>query len=287
MSAPSGKVLYPPFLQDFMGEALDHLTLDSAGTITGGALTTLTRSVGEVINLAYADANPYETAIAYDPDSDLSTIQDKLDDYVGVLGELDEAATWEDMLDVALSHVNELVPSESDADADVAAFTAQQVTNLAQSYNRVSIQFQDTNSVLSTTFPSALAMLEVGHNNVIAKYSSERRLALSAQRSEALLKSIDQMARVLSWRITGSASATQLQNAQSGVTITSKSSQLRQDVQYNMKEVLWDFDILDRGLNEMGKMAAVPAFPEGLTPEQQALSGLMNALQFALPVFLL
>jgi hypothetical protein len=283
MPAPSGKVLYPPYIQSFHVEALDNsVTVDSSGVPTG--TFTLDTDAVEIMNTVWAAANPLNGAVAYAPDDDLLTIQDRIDDYTGIIMNMDDTATWEEMLDVATSRIDDILPSDDEVGQDIDAFNAQQLTNLARSYNRVSIQFQDTNSVISTTFPSALAMLEIDYNNTIAKYEAERRLALSSERATSLLRSIDQMARVLSWRLTSSATSAQLQNAKGGLSITSKSSQVRQDVDWEIRELMWDFEPLRAGLSAMGSIGGIPGFPEGLTKEQQALSGLANFAQFAIPL---
>jgi len=283
MSTPGGKVLYPPFVMDFMGNALAELSVDADG-IGAGTPPDVGKHLDDIMTTAFGETNPISSAVAYAPDNDLLSIQNTIDKYGDIIQGMDETATWEDMLSVALDHVEELLPSDTDADADITAFSAIQDTELARAYNRISIQFQDTNSVISTTFPSGLAMLEVDKSNQLSKYQAARRLDLSNQRSDALLKSIDQMARVLSWRLSSTATSAQLQSGKGGMAITSKSSQLRQDIEYNTKEIMWDFEVMKTGINIMGTLAGVPTVPVGLTQEQQALSGLANFAQFAIPI---
>ena len=80
MPGPSGKVLYPPYIQSFHGEALAGLTISTDGSISAGSIA-LTDDAESIMNAAWAAGNPYANADAYDPDSDLLDVQDRIDNF--------------------------------------------------------------------------------------------------------------------------------------------------------------------------------------------------------------
>jgi len=285
MPGPSGKVSWPPYIMIEHAQLLSDAIVDAAGVITTpGTALTAGNDAFTLINTALAASDPYVNAVAFNPGPDLIILQETMEDFKSLSVDIDSETTWEGFLDVVLGRIDEVIPADTKHDEDVANFTARQKLTLAQAYNRLSIGAQDANATLGTSFPGAQAMIEIENADLIASYDSDRRFQLSSQRASAVVEMIGQMNQVLSLDVQSSSAAVQLENARVQTQVQLKNAQIGIDVGFVTRSRLWDFQIMKEGWSALSGIQGVPGFPEGMTPEQQAVSALGNVANLVLPL---
>ena len=264
MGGPSGEVGFPPYLEEY------HEQLLNDGEASGG---TFTSSVQDIADAMLAGANPFSTAAMFNPDAAITTSQDQMDNFTALVDNLDETGLWQEFLQGAIENVEDIVPSTSDVDAEVANFDLQARKELARSWNRFASGMFDINAVINTAFPAGLALIESEYNQNVAKFRTERVLQRNRERTAVIAHSINEMIGLLSLRIQSASGAVQLQETLGRTRIAAKSDQLRGDVAFTVDETWFDMSILERAGGQISAISGIPTMPEKMTKLQAMLAG--------------
>ena len=276
MGLPSGEVGFPPYLEKFHSELLMNADPDSVAP----ALST---DVQTIVNSMLAGGNPYAGAASYDPSGHLDMVQEKVDQFESLVFSMDDVTDWDRMVDAAVSRVDDMM-STVDVEADVAEFAAAAKNDLARAVNRIAAGFFDINAVISTAFPSALAIVEADHLHGIARYRTERNLQTQRDRTIAILQSVSEMAKLFTIKAQTMQNVANAQLATAQTSIMTYNDQIKMDLGLQIDEANWDMTVLGSGANMMGAISGIPTMPAKLTPLQQALTGVANAAGFAVTV---
>ena len=271
MGGQAGQVGFPAYLEEFHDEVL-----------TGSAAPSLSSDVQTVMNSLFSGGNPYTGVASYNPDEALQLSQDSVNRFVSTVKGIRETSTWNRFVDVVMGRINEILPSANDIDEDVQAFDVQSMGDLARSYNRVTAGFRDINAVVSTAFPTALALLENDHNNQVARYRTERMLQRNRERALVFIQSVEQIYKIMALRMTGEMNLVSAQDGVSRFKIGAKMDQIRGDVGFQHDETMWDLSILQEGAGVIGAMSGIPPVSKKLSPLQSIVSGALTGLTFGM-----
>ena len=276
MSFPSGEVGFPAYLEGFHSELLMGAPADTA-------VPALSTDVQTIVNSMLAGGNPYDGVASYDPSSHLDMVQEKVDQFESMVLTMDDVTDWDRMVDAAISRVDDMM-SIVDVEADVAEFTAAAKNDLARAVNRIAAGFFDINAVVSTAFPSALAIVEADHLHGIARYRTERNLQTQRDRTMAILQSVNEMGKFLTMKAQTLQNVANAQLSTAQTSIMSYNDQIKMDLGLQVDEANWELAVLGGGANMMGAIGGIPTMPAKMTPLQQALTGIGNSAGFAVSV---
>ena len=276
MSFPSGEVGFPEYLEGFHSELLMGAPADTA-------VPALSTDVQTIVNSMLAGGNPYGGVASYDPSSHLDMVQEKVDQFESMVLTMDDVTDWDRMVDAAISRVDDMM-STVDVEADVAEFTAAAKNDLARAVNRIAAGFFDINAVVSTAFPSALAIVEADHLHGIARYRTERNLQTQRDRTMAILQSVNEMGKFLTMKAQTLQNVANAQLSTAQTSIMSYNDQIKMDLGLQVDEANWELAVLGGGANMMGAIGGIPTMPAKMTPLQQALTGIGNSAGFAVSV---
>ena len=276
MSFPSGEVGFPEYLEGFHSELLMGAPADTA-------VPALSTDVQTIVNSMLAGGNPYDGVASYDPSSHLDMVQEKVDQFESMVLTMDDVTDWDRMVDAAISRVDDMM-SIVDVEADVAEFTAAAKNDLARAVNRIAAGFFDINAVVSTAFPSALAIVEADHLHGIARYRTERNLQTQRDRTMAILQSVNEMGKFLTMKAQTLQNVANAQLSTAQTSIMSYNDQIKMDLGLQVDEANWELAVLGGGANMMGAIGGIPTMPAKMTPLQQALTGIGNSAGFAVSV---
>lgn len=258
----AGKVAYPAYIQTFHGNILgDGTTTAAVKDIDGHIADLLTGT------------NPYAGVTAHDPDADITTIQTRTTVFADVVDGIDEQGTWSAMIDEVTSRLDDILPSLSDIDTEVTEFEAQSRNNLAQSYNRITAGLFDINAVISTAFPSALAVVEDGFATDVSRFRAERQQQVQRERTLIIQQSVNSMINLLNLRVTGTAGSVTAQDGTSKTRIAALADQINQDLAYDVDEAYWKLDAVLKGGSGIGLISGLAAGQKGPTKIQSILGG--------------
>ncbi len=269
MSGQSGSVAWPSYIMGTHSQMLfgETITTDEiAPTVTLNFDTNMM----EIFQDAYAEGNPYASVEAYDPTSDLATVQTELTALKSVVTAIGEETTWTSMLEAVIADLGDIYPdTASDITADIAAFTTQEDLTLANATNRVAATYFDINAVTSTAFPASLAILESQHAANIASYTTQRRLSVNKERAQTILQAMSNMTNLLQLRMQGYTSIVQMQDGVVRNRIIAENDYTTLDADMAASGITWDLDLIDKAAGVMAAPTGVPSMTRGMTDKQQ------------------
>ncbi len=273
----AGEIAYPGYIQGFHSYALMDTAADGdfAGTLAASMFFDDTNALEEMVTLQ--NAAPYANQNTYDPDTELEATEDEIGSYRAFVEGIDPEDTWSDFVDTALSQVGRLV-DPGDVEGDVDAFRIKSETSLARSYARVSATFSDINAVVSTAYPTSLALLEMEHNDRVAEFASSRQSQASQDRSKMAALAIGQLTALFSAKMQAKAGTVTFTDSFNRMKIAAKTDQTLADLALDIDETLWDWSILQRGTNLIGAMQGISTVPTPLTQTQKLLGGFATAV---------
>lgn len=268
MSTPAGQVGYPEYLEAYHEEILVGQTGHAGVSITTDAAT--------VMNAMLAAANPYEGVSAYDPDEVLSRTENAVRAYENYANNLDATSDWDNMVASALLRADDMISSAPTVEEDVQAYEIQARNALARAVNRVAAGFSDINAVVSTAFPTALALVEQDHLSEINRYRTDRFLSLGRERALIIAQSVSEMVKLFTIQTQAMQNVANAYDMTGRFAVMANMDRIRTDIGLQVDETNWDMTILAQGSALIGSMSGITPMPQKLTPLQNALSGALT-----------
>jgi len=213
MAGSGGANTWPAYMQN---THLVALTGEQAAEDVLAHMGTLNLDLAQDVHDAKL-YNPFASALAYDPEALLDSVQDRFDTFDAVVGDLDEEADWLSIytkakngviLDytVGLSEPDDLpteqpvIVEDVDVEAAVAEFDRENIPTLMRSVNRLAGSMVSINAVHSSAFILGLAKMEGDHIGRVDKYKADLKtksklnkqtLQVTADMKEREIKSLE------------------------------------------------------------------------------------------------
>lgn len=261
----SGKIDFPNYMRNFHGDYL----IDNAAVL---------------IPILLAGASPYNSAFAYDPDTDVDTSQERMDAYTEAV----DALVPSDDIQGFLTDASDIVDTELLPDSYITdQATAFEVTNkpaYLRAVQNTSAGMQDVNSVHNSAFIIGLAIMESEFQNSIDSFTANLKMQRDQLRTNAVISVTGLMAAAYQLRLNtlNQAAGMQLENAR--FVVAAKQNQYDKDIELDVRDLLWDFDVLDRGGMVLGAINGAPAAPNPPGPIQQMGSMGLSTMSSLIPL---
>lgn len=237
-----------------------------------------------LVAITVAGASPYNAAFAYDPDTDVDAVQDKIDTYF----ELAEAVTPSDDIGEFFTDAAAFVDAELLSDDYIDDLTdAYEVTNkpaYLRSISRFTGGMSDINAVHNSSFIIGLALEEESFNNQLEGFSAGLKQQRDQLRTNAVMTLASMMVTVYQMKLQSTANSANMQQEQGRFTVAAKQNQYDKDLELDVRDVLFDFDVLDRGGMVLGAINGAPAAPNPPGPIQQMGSMGLSTISSLLPL---
>ena len=276
----SGEVGFPEYLRDFQYYMQTRQIDSGAPTTLVNELTT-TDIISEVDSII-TGTNPYAGLEAFNPDTGNSNYLRRVESYEDSIDEIDPNDLFDEYEAAAIAGMSDVIPSDADIDAQIEAEKNQQLSDLAARTNRFAAGMFDINAVVSTVFPTGLALIE---SEWAAPFEA-RRTELKAQRDRLRLawvtQSIDQMLRMMTTKLQAEGAAIGLRESYIKFEMASNTDQVRLNAELNAAEAQWDLNALLKGISSVSAISGIPAVPEKLTPFQSIVGGLGTVIPLAI-----
>lgn len=257
----SGKVSHAAYLETIHADWLNNTGLD-----------TMTSSVTDVMNTAIANS-PWTALAAYDPDADITAIENGLDAFLTILAGLSDTVDWAALYAQAEASING--PGDALIAADIAAFEAQLDDNVAvRILPRFRRGMQDINAVVSSSFVIGEAIIEAFQARDVAKYATGLYVDNNNKKLNATEQMVQMMARRVGWR----ESYVRMLVEAKRIKIVAKKEQTERDAEIDEHDAKWDLEVFQYGGNLMAAIGSGTAIPNmaGKNKTASAIGGGMS-----------
>lgn len=237
-------------------------------------------NVADDIMAARSDVggNPFANVLAYNPDSDLDLVQQRLDDFFSEVVLLNPEADIESAIDIVSRKLEEVATdSQGEIDAVVTAAEARGLLEHQRAVSRLTAGMFDLGAVMTSQFGVAIALLEQGRANAISDLQAQLHLQAKQQRSTDMVNLTAAVLDRSVQRIKGLQAAVAIQAEVSKQHIVAKNEQLAMDLEMELKDATWDLDLYKYGTQVLGSIQGTAAIP-AQEPWEKALGGLSTVM---------
>lgn len=249
----SGKVSYPDYVET------DHEAwLDDIETIIHAELS--------------ADS-PYTGELAYNPDLDISASERRMEKFEEVITDIDEETTWVDFIDRALTKADEVLFDETVLKNARTAFNHRSEDEFVSGVNSLSAWAGGVGSVDSSAFSIGLALLEMERERKVDDFDSTLQFELYKLRGQYMIQGTQQMAQILSMRVSGEQSATATRDQIMKSAVVAKKEQVDRDMEIDVQDGLWDLKLFNYAAQLLAGPGGGVALPKEPSPLVSGLAG--------------
>lgn len=261
----AGKIDFPAYMRTFHNNYL----IDNAQAL---------------IPILLAGASPYNAAFAYDPDTDIDLVQERVDTFGEAADAIDPSADTTGFFEDAATVVDaELMPDTYITDLATSFETANKPAYL-RGINSFTAGMSDINAVHNSSFIIGLALMESQFQNQIDQFTSQLEMQRDQARSSAILGLTQVMASLYQMKLSQLSTMSSVQMEQGRFVVAAKQNQYDKDIELDVRDLLWDFDVLDRGGMVLGAINGAPAAPNPPGPIQQMGSMGLSTISSLIPL---
>ncbi len=261
----------------------EHVEIAHRRWLTGqtsdtGDLFDYPYNIMEFVEAALDAGSPYGAAYAYDPSSDLDSIDYVLSDFKALVDGLDPQTDFDTFLTKAKNSIGDIVLTDAQIAALVSAFETRAEDRYDHSVNRLSGAMWASRAVTSSAFAIGLALLEADKNRDVNAYDAE--LDAQNQRLKAALieKSVDNMIRMQFGGLEAHKNHLMGTMDVGKARIIAQKEYLEDELRYAHEDAVWDLEVFKYGTAVLGGAQGYPLIPPRLPKGLSALAGAMSAL---------
>jgi hypothetical protein len=254
---------FPPHMKSFHQELITGKN-EQGSTTLAEADFDLDNNVVSLINDVdtTSGGNPYDGLSAYDPDGDLSNAQTKIDYWNALITAIDANDTVEEAVEDALSVVDSDYDLDTYIDGLVDDFEQRSKGAFLRNVSRVTAGMFDIRSVMTSQFGMALANMEQDRQDQLNDIDARFRLQEHKDRMMMALQISNDMHRLRSAQLQGIQGAAGMQQEMSKMKIVAKQDQTNTDLEWEVRESLWDLDLLQNyGAGMLSALSGAPMAP--------------------------
>jgi len=245
----SGQVDFPLYMKRIHEDWMDRTDRDDIET-----------SVTAVMNTALG-SSPFASAVAYDPDSDLTAMAGHVTKFQTLVNLLSSGTTLDTLVANVLS--DSTISDLSDAFDDDLSDQLD-----ANVYPRFEAGMRDINSVMSSTFVIGRAVIEDGRVRESAKFLANLRYKFAS----------DDALRLIGMKLQYQQSLTQMGIENGRIKIVAKSEEEIQNTKYDEADAKWDLEVFQFGSNVLASISGAAHY----VPDKAATNKTQSAIGGAL-----
>lgn len=229
-----------------------------------------------------ADLNPFTGVAAYDPDSDLSDLEDVLDDFSSVVADMDPS----DYLTMAVAAAIEAVDTDVYSEDDIAAAVAAHEARTEEGYQRrVSSALSSLmagRATMTTAFDGALSLMANQREAEIQDYSAKLGLLSQEQRFTLAAQFSQQFIGLVQLQLTSHQALTEVSKAVVQMRIVGMQDQIAADVGYDESEARWRPGMFEYGAQMLSAYNGAGPIPRPPTKGERFMGLLTTSATVAI-----
>lgn len=254
----SGSISFPSYMETMHSDWLTEVDAVIAGAVVGD--------------------NPYTTAYAYNPDTEIQDMETALASWNTEIAAIAPETDWQSYFDTVKTKLDATIFSSTAVDDTVNAYETAQQPAYFRAINRFTGGMSDINAVHNSSFIIGLALIENDFQNSIAGFRAQIEGQNDRIRVGALIQATQDVMRLAQLHYGLLGSYTQVQTQISAATITAKKEQFEADLGIDVNWALWDFIPYERGGAVLASISGAPSMPPGTPKISSAMGGLMGGL---------
>jgi len=262
----SGRVSYPTYMETMHSTWLDDVD-------------------------GYMDAaignSPYTTAVAYDPDTDITAIDAAITAFNAVVDAISVATDYASYSDAVVAQVDDNVVSTTHIDAAIVAHAAVIDSDYDDMVTKLQSGMRDIGAAMTSSFVVGQADLYAKKERDLTAFGKVLYVEAERQRNEMITTGVTSLLQVHMQRTQLEGDVAKLTADAKRIKIVAKGEEARENYEYDEMDAKWDLEITNYGAavlasigggvvsKDSGKMSKTQSVLSG------ALSGAAAGLQFS------
>ena len=240
-----------------------------------------TANLLDLFNDALAAGSPYASVTAYDPSSDLDTMQEKLDDWFTELDSMDPESVIETFNASATAAAGTTVES-AEIDAVVDAFEARSQGAFMRNVSRFATGMFDIGAVMTTQYGRGLAQMELDRQDQLNDMDARLRLMAERERYQTAMQYTGEMARLLTFQLQERRGAVGAQSDVSRFSVASLQDQIGLDLGYEVSDATWNLELFQFPMQATNALTGAVQMHKQQTAGERLAAAVMTAGSFGL-----
>ncbi len=263
----SGAVTYP----DYISNAHKNI-LDFDGTYGPPY------SAVQALRTILTQGNPFSLNRTHNPASSISTMGGKFGELQGALNFVYSSSDWDKSVDEVLSRIDDIMPTDTEIDSDVAAFEVLQEAALGRTYNRLAGGMFDINAVVGTAFPSGLAILESQHIASISQYRAARQINYDKERSLVIMQSLAEITKIWSLKSNIKLELERSSRAINLADLAARTDYKKSELAREVDRAYFPLSAMSQYAGMIGAISGTAPTSKGMTQTAATLGGIMTGI---------
>lgn len=289
-NAISGEVGFPVYLEDRHRMVLD--ANDAGVTLDEGTFSDYSVNVLDTLNQMFVDVagvpdytkSPFYTAVAYDPDPNLESVEELTEAYYPILKSFNPSVTLDELKSAASNLAETAILSDEEITDSVNAFDENTKARHLRNLTRITGSFFNLRAVMTSQFGIELALAEARRAQEVNNYEQNLRVQNDGLRSTTLVNILQIGSRLHEIQHNAWARAISIQDTVARTAIDTKSAQLANDIHYDVQDVTWDLSLLEKQAALLAGLNGAPAVREPLTKFERAVAVGAQAISILAPL---
>lgn len=277
-AAAPDKTNYPSYLQNVHSSLL-------AGELYSAtpASPYTTTSIIDAFNDAIAQGSPYAAITAYDPQSDLDTMQERLDEINSSLDAIDPDQLVSDWSTAAATAAGSVVTT-AEIDAVVDAFEARSQGAYMRNVSRFAAGMFDIGAVMNTQFGMGLAQMELDRQDQVNDVDSRLRLLAERERFQTTGQYVGEISRLLMFKLQEQRASVGSQFDISRFSIQALQDQRGLDLGYEVNDATWNLELFSFPMQATNALSGAVQMYKQQTKGERLAASFMTAGSFGIQV---
>jgi hypothetical protein len=276
LNTTSSTVEYPTYVKEQYREILNSTAGDADTTF----LTTTWNIINDVDT--ERDSSPYELVNAYDPAAELAKINGRLEDFQDAVDLMDGDLDIDDALTEGLARYEATMNTDARVAEVVAASENRALGAYVRDLGRTMAGMFDIRATMNTQYGQALAIGAAEHESTMADVEARLYFQIERERHAAVLSIAQLILGRSNDKIKCLQAAAGMQSEVSKMSIVALQDQIGMDLNYELKDRLWNLDLYEYAHRGLGAISGAAVFPKGQTTADRLLASLTTSASFGI-----
>lgn len=221
--------------------------------------------------------SPFELVAAIDPSDDLASVKSALDDYEGAVSDY-SGDTVEDALDSAKAWADDNLRDDAAIEDVVELADLRSRRAMLRNMTSAACGLRDIRGVMSTQFGAAMVLAGNEHASHVANFEVQLRLASEREWRNYIVSIGEMMHNAELAKINALANVVVGHTDYLKVSVAMRQDQQAIDIDYEVKDALWDLELFNYGGNILAALAGAAVQPRGQTRGERIGAAITTSL---------
>lgn len=230
----------------------------------------------------YMDAaignSPYTTAVAYDPDTDITAMETAITAFNAVLDNIDVNNYYVSYSNAVKNQVDDNIISTTIIDADIAAHAAVINVDYDDDVTKLQSGMRDIGAAMTSSFVIGQADLYAKKERSLTEFGTRLYVEVERQRNEMVVAHVNTLFTTHMQRTALEGDVARLVADTKRIKIVAKGEEARENYEYDEMDAKWDLEMTNYGAAVLAAIGGgvVTSDSGKMSKTQSALSGALS-----------